>query len=371
MLNIIKEKIIYIYILLFSLISYLSIYKTKDYIPKSLNDIYNKQIIWYVVGIIIIMLINKINIKKIYKVALPLYIISNIMLLLLFRYGTSVNNTRAWFNIGFLNIQPSEIMKVSLILMNASIIGKYYNNRTKISSKKEFKLILKLWIILLIPSILTFLEPDTGAVICYFVITLSMLYISGISKKWFIYLIIFISILLSTLFFIYYSNQDLFINIFGNNFFYRIERILSWQDKSGMQLNNSLISIGSSGLFGHTSVPMYYPEPATDFIFTSFASSYGLILTILFLITILSFDLYIINKIKSIKDLKHKYTIFGIIALIIYGQIQNIGMTLGILPIVGITLPFISYGGSSIITYLILLGIFTNIDNSNKKKSHN
>ena len=367
MLNIIKEKILYIYIILFLLISYLSIYKSKDYIS---SDIYNKQIIWYGIGIILIMLIKKINMKKLYKFALPLYIITNIMLLLLFRYGIVINNTKAWFSIVFLNIQPSEIMKVSLILMNASIISKYYNNKTKISSKKEFKLILKLWIILLIPSILTFLEPDTGAVICYFVITLSMLYISGINKKWFIYLIVLITILLSILFFIYYSNQDLFINIFGSNFFYRIERVLSWQDKSGIQLNNSLISIGSSGLFGHSSVPMYYPEPATDFIFTSFSSSYGLILTILFLIVLLSFDLYIINKIKTIKNLKYRYTIFGMVALIIYGQIQNIGMTLGILPIVGITLPFISYGGSSIITYLLLLGIFINIDNSNKKKSH-
>ncbi len=369
MINLLKDKIIYIYILLFLFISYISIYNTKDYISKSLKDIYNKQVIWYLIGILFILLIKKTNIKKIYKFSIVFYIITNIMLIMLFKFGTSVNNTKAWFNLGFINIQPSEIMKVSLILINSAIIDKYFNNKTSIKRRKEFKLIINLLIVLIIPSILTFLEPDTGAVICYFVITFSMLFISGINKKWFIYLILILTIFLSLLFYIYYNQQELFINIFGSNFFYRMERILSWKDKTGIQLNNSLISIGSSGLFGHSSVPLYYPESSTDFIFTSFSSSYGLIITVIFLITLLSFDIYLLNKIKSYKKLKYRYTVFGLIALIIYGQIQNIGMALGILPIVGITLPFISYGGSSIITYLILIGIFINIDNSNKKAS--
>ena len=367
MIKLTKNRIIYIYLLLFMFISYFSIYKAKDYTSSALGELYNKQIIWYLLGFFLMYLISKANIKKILNIAIPFYIIINVLLLLLLKYGVNINNTKAWFNLGIVNIQPSELMKVSLILMNAKIIDNFYNNNTKIKQKKEFKLIITLFIVTLIPSILTFLEPDTGAVICYFVITISMLFISGINKKWFIYLFIFFIITISIIFYIYYNNENLFINLFGSSLFYRIERIINWNSKVGMQLNNSLISIGSSGLFGHYSVPIYYPESTTDFVFTSFSSSSGLITTIIFLTIIMSFDIFIINQIKNIKILKHKYLVFGITSLIIYGQIQNIAMTIGLLPIIGITLPFISYGGSSIITYLLLMGIIINILNQKKK----
>lgn len=367
MIKLTKNRIIYIYLLLFMFISYFSIYKAKDYTSLALGELYNKQIIWYLLGFFLMYLISKANIKKILNIAIPFYIIINVLLLLLLKYGVNINNTKAWFNLGIVNIQPSELMKVSLILMNAKIIDNFYNNNTKIKQKKEFKLIITLFIVTLIPSILTFLEPDTGAVICYFVITISMLFISGINKKWFIYLFIFFIITISIIFYIYYNNENLFINLFGSSLFYRIERIINWNSKVGMQLNNSLISIGSSGLFGHYSVPIYYPESTTDFVFTSFSSSSGLITTIIFLTIIMSFDIFIINQIKNIKILKYKYLVFGITSLIIYGQIQNIAMTIGLLPIIGITLPFISYGGSSIITYLLLMGIIINILNQKKK----
>lgn len=367
MIKLTKNRIIYIYLLLFMFISYFSIYKAKDYTSSALGELYNKQIIWYLLGFFLMYLISKANIKKILNIAIPFYIIINVLLLLLLKYGVNINSTKAWFNLGFVNIQPSELMKVSLILMNAKIIDNFYNNNTKIKQKKEFKLIITLFIVTLIPSILTFLEPDTGAVICYFVITISMLFISGINKKWFIYLFIFFSVTIGIIFYIYYNNENLFINLFGSSLFYRIERIINWNSKIGMQLNNSLISIGSSGLFGHYSVPIYYPESTTDFVFTSFSSSSGLITTIIFLTIIMSFDIFIINQIKNIKILKYKYLVFGITSLIIYGQIQNIAMTIGLLPIIGITLPFISYGGSSIITYLLLMGIIINILNQKKK----
>ncbi len=367
MIKLTKNRIIYIYLLLFMFISYFSIYKAKDYTSSALGELYNKQIIWYLLGFFLMYLISKANIKKILNIAIPFYIIINVLLLLLLKYGVNINNTKAWFNLGIVNIQPSELMKVSLILMNAKIIDNFYNNNTKIKQKKEFKLIITLFIVTLIPSILTFLEPDTGAVICYFVITISMLFISGINKKWFIYLFIFFSVTIGIIFYIYYNNENLFINLFGSSLFYRIERIINWNSKVGMQLNNSLISIGSSGLFGHYSVPIYYPESTTDFVFTSFSSASGLITTIIFLTIIMSFDIFIINQIKNIKILKYKYLVFGITSLIIYGQIQNIAMTIGLLPIIGITLPFISYGGSSIITYLLLMGIIINILNQKKK----
>ena len=137
-----------------------------------------------------------------------------------------------------------------------------------------------------------------------------------------------------------------------------------------MQLNNSLISIGSSGFLGHgfNKTPMYFPEAGTDFIFTVFASNFGLLGCIFLITFFLIFDIYLINITKNIYSIQDKYTIIGILSVIFYQQIQNIGMTIGLLPITGITLPFISYGGSSLLSYMILLGIIINIVNADKMK---
>lgn len=361
MKSFLKNNSLNIYIILFLILSCLSIYEASFYLSSTLGNLCVKQIIWYVIGFILIMIIKKINIKKIYNYSIYLYLINNIFLIGLFFFGNEINNSKAWYSIFNINLQPSELMKISLILLNSFVIYKFFKNKEKIKKKEEFKLIITLLLILLIPSILTFLEPDTGAVICYFVISFSMLYISGIDKKWFIGLFIFLFIFIAVFFSIYFFKQEMFIEFFGSNFFYRIERILDWQNKSGMQLNNSLIAIGSSGLTGNKIVPLYYPEAGTDFIFTSFSTSYGLIGTVIFLLILFSFDNYLLNITKELTNKEYKYTVFGILSLFFYQQVQNIAMSIGLLPITGITLPLISYGGSSVLCFLLLIGIVENI----------
>ncbi len=125
-----------------------------------------------------------------------------------------------------------------------------------------------------------------------------------------------------------------------------------------MQLENSLVAIGSSSILGHgfNNTPIYFPEAGTDFIFTVFASNFGLVGSVILVTITTLFDIHIINiGIKSKKEI-NRLLISGIIAVFFYQQVQNIGMTIGLLPITGITLPFISYGGSSLIAYMILLG---------------
>lgn len=357
-----KNKELFFFLFIFLLISLLTLSKNSLFIYK---DLFYKQIIWYLIGLFFIYIINKINIKKIYNMSFLFYFGCLILLLLLLFLGNKINGSKSWFSIGNISIQPSEFMKISLILFNSFIIHHFFKNREKIGTKKEFMLIITLLLILILPSIFTFLQPDTGAVIGYFVITFSMLYISGINRKWFIFFLVLFLIILIFFLFLYFFEQNLFINIFGTNFFYRIERVVNWQSKSGMQLNNSLISIGSSGFFGHGKIPLYFPESETDFVFTSFISIYGLLGGIFLIIVFLLFDLYILKLIKKIRNKEDQYTLFGIVTLFIYHQIEEIGMTLGLLPIIGLTLPFISYGGSSIISSLILIGILMNI---NKKR---
>ena len=132
-----------------------------------------------------------------------------------------------------------------------------------------------------------------------------------------------------------------------------------------MQLENSITAIASSGFIGHgfNNTPIYFPEAGTDFIFTVFSSNFGLIGSIILIIIILFLDLHIIKLGIQTKNNNNKYIISGITAIIFYQQIQNIAMTIGLLPITGITLPFISYGGSSLIAYMILIGFCTKIYN--------
>ena len=229
----------------------------------------------------------------------------------------------------------------------------------------ELKFILKVLFVVLIPSILTFIEPDTGAVIIYLIITFTMLFIGGIKKRWFFLTALIIAIIISTILGIYFLNSDLFIKIFGSSFFYRMDRITNWTSSAGLQLNNSLTAVGSAGLTGHgiNNTPIYFPEMQTDFIFSVFASNTGFIGSLFLIITIIFFDLTLISSVNKTNNLSDKYSIGGIIAVLLFSQVYNISMTIGLLPIMGITLPFLSYGGSSLLSYMILLGMIFNVSN--------
>ncbi len=298
---------------------------------------------------------------KILKYSYYIYIVSIILLILVLILGNEINNTKGWITFGSLGFQPSEFAKIALILYLSKILNDYHFEENK-DNKKEFKLILKIILITFIPSILVFIEPDTGAVIGYLLIAFVMIFFSEIRKKWFILLCILFLILITcvTLFYIYYPNQ--FINIFGDGFYYRINRIVEWRSSSGMQLENSLIAIANSGLFGFgiKNTPIYFPEPYSDFIFSVFTSNFGLIGVIVLLSVLLLFDYQIIKIGINTSKTINKYMIAGIITSFIYPQIQNISMTTGILPIIGITLPFISYGGSSLLVSFLMVALVIN-----------
>ena len=361
------DKSLIFFLFIFFIISLISIFSASIYLSKTLGNLVLKQAMWYLVGIIFIFIIIKIGNEKIYKYAWYIYLCNLLLLLGLLFVAPSINGSKCWYIInGIGSFQPSEFMKISLIIMNAKAIDNFKSKYSTVRLIDELKLIILIFIITLIPSILTFLEPDTGAVLIYIIISLLMLFISGIRIRWFLLLGLVIITGLSIFLGIYFLNKDLFINIFGSSFFYRIDRILNWKTGSGMQLINSLSAVGSSGLLGHgfNNTPIYFPEAGTDFIFSVFASNFGLIGSLFLLIVLLLFDLRIINIARSNIDTINKYVLIGIIGILFYGQIQNISMTIGLLPITGITLPFISYGGSSLIAYMILLGLILNIYNS-------
>ena len=256
-------------------------------------------------------------------------------------------------------------MKIILIITLGTVIHDFNENFSNPSLMEEFKFLIKVGIIVLIPSILTFLQPDTGVVLIYLLITFVMLFISGIRYRWFIIAIGLLLALVGIVLGIYFINQDLFVDIFGTSFFLRVDRLLDWSNKSGYQLENGLLSIGSGGIFGTgiKNTPLYFPEAQTDFVFAVYASNFGFIGSMFLILLLLFFDIRLIQIALKSRSNKNKYVIAGIVGMLIYQQIQNIGMTIGLMPITGITLPFISYGGSSLLSYMIMAGIIFNISN--------
>lgn len=353
-----------IYILLFIFISIISIYSSMTYLPNYLGNLALKQLYFYLTGIILMLVITKISKQTIYKYAWYIYLANIILLLLLLIIAKPINNSRCWFIIpGIGSFQPSEFMKIALIILTSVITGKWIETNKKSSLFSELVLLVKVGIIFFIPSILTFLEPDTGAVFIYFIIITSILLVSPIRKRWFIFLIFLIVTVITVFLAMYFFNQELFIKLLGTNLFYRIDRLLDWKNGTGMQLENSLTAIGSSDILGHgyNKTPIYFPESGTDFIFAVYASNFGLIGSIILLLIILGFDCSLIKLYKKTNNINDKLVLAATIGILLYQQFQNIGMTLGIIPITGITLPFISYGGSSLISYLILLSLIYNI----------
>ena len=364
----ILDPYLILFLTVFFIISVATIYSAQTILKDEYQSLAIKQIFWYIAGIFTIYIITKIKNDSILKITWILYIIGNIFLLLLLFFGTDINNAKCWFTIkGIGTIQPSEFMKIILIITIAKMINNFHQKYINPTVKEEFIFLIKVGATVLVPSILTFLEPDTGVVLIYLLITFVMLFISGIRYRWFIIFFLILLVSVGSVLFIYFLNSDLFIKIFGTSFFLRVDRLLDWNNKSGFQLNNGLLAIGSAGFFGHgfRNTPIYFPEAQTDFIFAVFASNFGLLGSLILLSLIALFDIRIsLIAMRSNTNI-NKYIIGGILGMLIYQQLQNIGMTFGLMPITGITLPFISYGGSSLISYMIMIGIVFNISREN------
>ena len=329
-----------------------------------IKNIAIKQAIWYLIGWILVFILYKLKNEYLYQHTWFFYIIGNILLLLLLFFGTPINNSRCWFTIpGIGSFQPSEFMKIFIMLALATMIHNFRSSYKNPDLKEEFIFILKTFIIVLIPSILTFLQPDTGAVLIYLIIYFSMMFVSGIRLRWFITAFVMLIAFVSLVLYLYYFKENIFIKIFGTSIYYRLDRIFNWSQGSGLQLENALAAIGSAGLFGHgyNQTPIYFPESSTDFIFAVYASNFGFIgvIVLISVIIFLDVNIYLLTR-KKVED-TNKYIIAGILGMLIFQQIQNIGMTVGLLPITGITLPFVSYGGSSLLSYMLLVGILLNI----------
>lgn len=334
------------------------------YINNTYINAFQKQLLWFVIGYFLILVIQKINIKKLFKIIPFLYIFNIILLILVLIIGKEVNGAKCWLYIFNISFQPSELMKIVLTFYLVDI----YNKSKLNTIKNEFIFLIKIFILTFLPSILVFLEPDTGAIINYLLILFIVFISSRLNKSFYIIISTIFITILSIFFYLYYYNIDLLTDLVGTSLFYRMDRLINFASGSSYQLENALITIGSSKLFRFdlSSILLYIPEAPTDFMFAFNIGNYGIISGIIVLVSYLIIELYILYKNKKIKRRNNHLIISTFNLLFIFQIIYNIGMNVGLLPIMGIPLPFLSYGGTSTLINFIIIGIILNIFNKDK-----
>lgn len=312
------------------------------------------QALFFIIGLILMFLVSKINYKFYLKKSNILLIGCIILLILVLIPGVGMvrNGSRSWFGIGSFGIQPSEFTKLALIIFTS----KYLMNNEK-NMKNIKKGVLPILCVLLFVFGLIMLQPDFGTGMIIVISIIGLLFVGGVSMKFFIGLGI-IGVLGITGLIIIAP--------------YRLTRILSflnpWSDPlgSGFQIIQSLYAIGPGGLFGFGFLNsrqkhFYLPEPQTDFIFSIISEEFGflgivIVVTLFLTIIITGFKIS-----KNCKDLFGKYLSFGIMFQLSFQALLNLMVVVGLIPVTGVTLPFLSYGGSSLLITLCSIGVILNI----------
>lgn len=318
------------------------------------KTLFFQQAFFWVLGLAILFIVSKIDYQNWKKVSVPFYVASVVALALLFVLGEPVRGSIRWIELGILRIQPSEIAKVASLLLVASFFVK--------NSPKNFKNLFFSLVVVTVPFVLVILQPDLGNSLSYLAIWLGLVFASGVKLK---HLAVF-----------------LFLSILGSIFLYELlapyqkQRILSFispgQDPlgTGYHLIQSKISIGSGEFLGKglgsgsQSQLNFLPEAASDFIFASISEQLGFLgssfLIILFFLLFIKL-LQLLNR----EDRFSQLLVVGSFSYLLLQFSVNIGMNMALLPVTGITLPLVSYGGSSLISTLFLFGILFSIKKGN------
>lgn len=329
----------------------------------SSDDSLQRQLIWFVICIPIVFIIIFIDYEAIAKISPILYGII-LVLLVGVLFTDPINGASSWFNLGFFSIQPAEFAKIFVILFFAAALCKV-QEKDKNNINKPTKLLTALAIVA-VPVLLIIKQPDYGTAMAFMVAIVMILFTAGINKKYIIGTIILVVIAVPLLyFFILPDHAKDRINVFLNP--------ESDPRGSGYNLTQSKLAIGAGKLTGmgllkgnQTQLGFLYPK-TTDFIFSVIGEEMGFVVAgavIVIYVILITKAVYVA---KTAKDDLGSYIAIGIAGIFLFHMVENIGMTMGLLPITGVPLPFVSYGGSSLLTNFILVALLLNISGRRQK----
>lgn len=316
---------------------------------------YLRQIQWIALGLIIMMVTFLIDYRLIIKGAYVIYGISVALLALVYIYGYTMRGSQRWLTLGGFVFQPSELMKLTIIIA----LARYFDDH-KSNEPYKLKELFVPFLIVIAPFLLILKQPDLGTALIIMILFASIIFFVGVNWKSFL---------------IALAGGLVFIPI-GWLFLkdYQKERLITFFNPendplgAGYHIIQSMIAVGSGGFFGKGFLNgsqtqlKFLPEQQTDFVFSVFAEEWGFIGGMVLIIMFVSLILWGLKIALHARNLLGTIIAFGITALISWEVFINIGMVLGILPVVGIPLPFLSYGGSAMVSLMAAMGLLMNIN---------
>ncbi|MGE8206567.1 rod shape-determining protein RodA [Heyndrickxia sp. NPDC080065] len=333
-----------------------------------------RQVIWYIVGIAIMSAVAYFDFELLEKWAYPLYAVGVALLVLVHFFGTYKNGSQRWISFKFFELQPSEFVKVFLIIFLAVLLNKL--GKKSLSFRASIPITLKIVFASIIPFYLILVQPDLGSALVIAAVTLTLIIVSGISYKMILLLISGFTALIAFLVYLHNHYFEIFSKIIKPH---QLERIYGWLNTEefastyGYQLTQAIMGIGAGQLKGegfNQGIQVQsgkIPEAHTDFIFSVIGEEFG------FIGSAILIGLYFILIYRMIFIALNTQSLFGVyicagaIGLIAFQVFQNISMTIGLMPVTGLALPFVSYGGSALITNMIVIGLVLSVNIRSKK----
>jgi rod shape determining protein RodA len=333
-----------------------------------------RQVIWYLIGTAAMISVARFDYELLERLAIPFYALGVALLLLVHFFGTYRNGSQRWISFGLFEVQPSEFMKVGLILFLAVILKKVGAQR--MNFMESIPLTAKLAVFTIIPFALILIQPDLGSALVIAAVLFTLLIVSGISYQMILLMLAMFTGLIGFLVFMHNHFFDLFIKVIKPH---QLDRVYGWLNPAefsssyGYQTTQAILGIGSGELSGSgfnqgTQVQSgRIPEAHTDFIFSVIGEEFGFIgaVILISLYFLLIYRLILIAMNTS--NMFGVYIAAGVAGLIAFQVFQNIAMTIGLMPVTGLALPFVSYGGSALLTNMIALGLVFSIQIRSKK----
>ena len=351
----IDKTIFLLIIILFSLGLFFSLVSTSliasDKLDTNNYFFFFKHLVYIFIGLLTLVFFSSLSEKNLFRFSIYLFFITLFFLFLVPIFGTEVKGSKRWLNLFFLpQFQPIELLKPFIIIFVATIL----------CSEKNYNIYIKylLTIISIIPTgLLLIMQPDIGQTLLVFLSWAILVFVSGINL---LFILLFISLSIISL---------LYVVFFIPKFIYIKSRILSFFNPDGgthnFQSDKAIEAISSGGFFGkgigEGTLKTRVPEAHTDYIVSVISEEFGVI-AIIFLLILFLFLIYsVFKKIYLEKSEKNKLVLTGAISLIIFQALIHLGVNIRLFPTTGMTLPFLSYGGSSIVGVSILSGIILNL----------
>ncbi|MEW9670860.1 rod shape-determining protein RodA [Ammoniphilus sp. 3BR4] len=331
-----------------------------------------KQVIWYTIGFFFMTVVLLFDYNMIGNLSYIFYFVG-LVLLVGVLFTPPVNNATSWYNLGFFSFQPAELMKIITIMTLAKYLAKRAEQEEPFSKIYE---LIPIFAIIGVPMLLILIQPDLGNAVVFTGILISMMIVGGVKGRHFLLFGALAGSFFGFMTYLYQFKQEIFFKLIKP---YQWNRIVYWLDPEldpvgmGFQLKQSLIAIGSGQLLGKginagTQAKFgWVPVGESDFIFTVIAEELGFLggSLLIFLFFLLIYRM--VRIAMDAKDAFGSYLVSGVIGMFVFQIFENIGMTIQLMPITGITLPFISYGGSSLVTNFIIVGLILNVGMRRKK----